>query len=82
MPRGSPLVTFFVVALALKKTALQIRFFSVLLMVFSGSSPITTTSPSSNAHQKSGSFPPPALPGFNSRMTLSDSRQSRRLSRR
>ena len=31
MPRGSPLVTFFVVALALKKIALQIRFFSVLL---------------------------------------------------
>ena len=37
-----------------------------------GSSPITPTSPSSKAHQKSGSFPPPALPGFNSRMTLSD----------
>ena len=49
-------------------------------MVFSGSSPITTTSPSSKAHQKSGPFPPPALPGFNGRMTLSDSRQSRRLS--
>src|SRR6516225_2125027 len=27
-----------------------------------------------------GPFPPPALPGFNGRMTLSDSRQSRRLS--
>ncbi len=52
------------------------------LMVFSGSSPITTTSPSSKAHQKSGSFPLPALPGFNGRMTLSDSRQSRRLPRR
>src|SRR3954453_13425298 len=49
-------------------------------MVFSGSSPITTTSPSSKAHQKPGPFPPPALPGFNGRMTLSDSRQSRRLS--
>ena len=48
-------------------------------MVFAGSSPITTTSPSSKAHQKSGPFPPPALPGFNGRMTLSDSRQSRRL---
>src|SRR5215813_1768911 len=48
--------------------------------VFAGSSPITFTSPSSKAHQKSGSFPPPALPGFNGRMTLSDSRQSRRLS--
>src|ERR1700730_4280634 len=34
------------------------------LMVFSGSSPITITSPSSKAHQKSGSFPSPALPGF------------------
>ena len=44
-----------------------------------GSSPITFTSPSSKAHQKSGSFPPPALPGFNGRMTLSDSRPSRRL---
>jgi hypothetical protein len=47
--------------------------------VFAGSSPITFTSPSSKAHQKSGSFPPPALPGFNGRMTLSDSRQCRRL---
>ena len=34
------------------------------------------------AHQKSGSFPPPALPGFNGRISLSDSRQSRCLSRR
>jgi uncharacterized membrane-anchored protein len=34
-------------------------------MVFSGLSPITTTSPSSKAHQKSGSFAPPALPSFN-----------------
>src|SRR3954453_15996658 len=49
-------------------------------MVFSGSSPITTTSPSSKAHQKPGPLPPPALPGLNGRMTLSDSRQSRRLS--
>ena len=30
-------------------------------MVFAGSSPITTTSPSSKAHQKSGPFAPPAL---------------------
>jgi hypothetical protein len=37
------------------------------------------TSPSSKAHQKSGSFPPPALPGFIGRMTPSDSRQCRRL---
>src|SRR5258708_17036941 len=35
------------------------------LMVFAGSSPITTTSPSSKAHQKSGPFAPPALPGIN-----------------
>ena len=47
--------------------------------MFVGSSPITFTSPSSKAHQKSGSFPPPALPGLNGRMTLSDSRHGRRL---
>ena len=29
-------------------------------------SPITLPSPSSDAHQKSGSFPPPALPGLSS----------------
>jgi hypothetical protein len=52
------------------------------LMVFTGSSPITTTSPSSKAHQKSGPFAPPALPGLNAPTTLSDSRQDRRLSRR
>jgi len=34
--------------------------------VLPGSSPIALSSPSSKAHQKSGSFPPPALPGFNS----------------
>ena len=44
--------------------------------VLSGSWPITPTSPSSHAHQKSGSFPPPALPGLNSRTTLSDSRRA------
>jgi hypothetical protein len=48
-------------------------------MVFAGSSPITTTSPSSKAHQKSGSFAPPALPGLNAHMTPSDSRRGRRL---
>ena len=48
--------------------------------VLPGSSPITFTSPSSKAHQKSGPFPPPALPGFNGPMTLSDSRRDRRLS--
>ena len=46
--------------------------------VFRGSSPITLTSPSSKARQKSGSFPPPALPGFIGRMTLSDSRDTLR----
>ena len=30
------------------------------------------------SHQKSGSFPPPELPGFNGTTTLSDSRRSRR----
>src|SRR6202047_940756 len=48
-------------------------------MVFAGSSPITTTSPSSKAHQKSGPFPQPALPGFNGHTTPSDSRHGRRL---
>jgi hypothetical protein len=47
-----------------------------------GSSPITATSPSSKAHQKSGSFPPPALPGLIGPTTLSDSRSGRRLTRR
>ena len=47
--------------------------------MFAGSSPITFTLPSSKAYQKSGSFPPPALPGFNGHTTLSDSRQCRRL---
>src|SRR6202795_1003875 len=51
-------------------------------MVLAGSSPITTTSPSSKAHQKSGPFPQPALPGFNGHTTPSDSRHGRRLSRR
>jgi hypothetical protein len=37
-------------------------------------SPITMPSPSSEAHQKSGSFPPPALPGLSSTTTLSESR--------
>ena len=35
------------------------------------------SSASSKARQKSGSFAPPALPGINARMTLSDSRQNR-----
>src|SRR5882672_10645697 len=48
-------------------------------MVFSGLSPITTTSPSSKAHQKSGPFAPLALPSLNAPTTLSDSRHGRRL---
>ena len=40
------------------------------------------SSPASKAHQKSGSFPPPALPGLVGHTTLSDSRPVRRLTRR
>ncbi len=36
------------------------------------------SSSSSKAHQKSGSFPPPALPGLTGPTTLSDSRPARR----
>src|ERR1700675_5076507 len=49
------------------------------LSVLPGSSPITFTSPSSKAHQKSGPFPQPALPGFDGHTTPSDSRHGRRL---
>ena len=45
---------------------------------FPGSSPITASSPASKARQKSGSFPPPELPGFSGTMTLSDTRRGRR----
>ena len=41
--------------------------------MFARPSPITFTLPSSKAYQKSGSFPPPALPGFNRHITLSNS---------
>ena len=47
-----------------------------------GSSPITRTLPTSKARQKSGPFPPPALPGLGSTTTLSDSRRGRRAWRR
>ena len=40
--------------------------------------PITRSSLSSKAYQKSGTFPPPELPGFSGTMSLSDSRRSRR----
>ena len=42
----------------------------------SGSSPITSSSTASKAHQKSGSFAPPALPGLNALTTLSDFRSA------
>ena len=46
---------------------------------FAGSRQSTRRHPLRQAHQKSGSFPPPALPGFIGHMTLSDSRADRRL---
>ena len=46
--------------------------------VLQGSSPITSTSPTSKAHWKSGPFPPPELPGFHGTVTRSDTRRSRR----
>ena len=51
-----------------------VRVFKVLL----GSSPITSTSPTSKAYWKSGPFAPPELPGFYSTVTLSDTRQDGR----
>ena len=42
-------------------------------------SPITRSSPSSKAYQKSGAFPPPELPGFIGTTHLSDSRMARHL---
>src|SRR5215471_17810681 len=48
--------------------------------VFVGPSPITFSSPSSRAHQKSGSFAPLALPSLDAPTALSDSRQGRRRS--
>src|SRR5713226_4402832 len=47
----------------------------------SGSSPITLTSPSSKAHQKSGPFAPPALPSISAPTAPSDSRRDQRLMR-
>jgi hypothetical protein len=50
----------------------RLRFAAELLPTAPGTSgvcrlsPITMPSPSSEAHQKSGSFPPPALPGLSS----------------
>src|SRR5450631_2637523 len=49
--------------------------------VFAGQWPITLASPSSRAHQKSGSFPPPELPGLDGHTTLSDSRPVHRRKR-
>jgi hypothetical protein len=47
--------------------------------VLPGLLPITSTSPSSEAHRKSGPFAPQALPGLHARTTVSDSRHGRRL---
>src|SRR5215468_9466964 len=47
--------------------------------MFVGSSPITFTSPSSKACQKSGPFAPPALPGLDAHTALSDTRHGHRL---
>jgi len=52
------------------------------LAVLSGPRPITSPSPSSRARRKSGSFPPPALPGFTGTTALSDSRPAAAQSRR
>jgi hypothetical protein len=46
---------------------------------FAGSRQSTHRHPLRQAHQKSGSFPPPELPDINGHMTLSDSRADRRL---
>ena len=48
-----------------------------ILVVLSGSSPITDPRPLQKARLKQGSFPPPPLPGFTSTMTLSDSHRVR-----
>jgi hypothetical protein len=50
-----------------------------LMRCFTGSRQFTDPRLLQQAHQKSGSFPPPALPGFNSTTTLSDSHLCRRL---
>jgi hypothetical protein len=49
-----------------------------LIRCFAGMRQSTNPRLLQQAYQKSGSFPPPALPGLNSRTTLSDSRQHRR----
>src|SRR5262249_53969485 len=48
------------------------------LSVLQGSSPITVPSPSTKAHQKSGSFAQLAFPSSNARTPLPDPRQDRR----
>jgi hypothetical protein len=51
-----------------------------LMRCFAGCRQFTGPRLLQQAHQKSGSFPPPALPGFSSTITLSDSHLCRRLS--
>jgi hypothetical protein len=48
-------------------------------LVFAGPWPITSSCLRQKAYQKQGPFPPPALPGLNGCMTLSDSRPDQRL---
>jgi hypothetical protein len=50
---------------------------SGLMRCLIGLRQVTNPRPLRQAHQKSGSFPPPALPGFNGTTTLSDSRTDR-----
>jgi hypothetical protein len=54
------------------------RKVSGVIQWFAGLRQSTDRLPLRQAHQKSGSFPPPALPDINGRMTLSDSRRHRR----
>jgi hypothetical protein len=51
-----------------------------LTRCFTGLRQVTDPRLLRQAHQKSGSFPPPALPGFSGTMTLSDTHLCRRLS--
>jgi hypothetical protein len=51
-----------------------------LMRCFTGFRQVTDPRLLQQAHQKSGSFPPPALPGFSGTTTLSDSHLCRRLS--
>ena len=63
----------------------RLRRASEEVLIFSGVSGLIANHPSfpsSKAYQKSGAFPPLALPGFNGTVPLSDSRPIRRHLRR